>query len=203
VSAVCRDRVDGGAADAHHELIRAPMAGDAPLARLDPAVELLQAVVGARQVRHVVAVVEPVPEPPQDRHQVGQGRLQPRGEVAGRQRSLDLLQLRLDLPAHLARLGAGRTIDGARERAGRVAAAVAEAGQVLGAGQELDRLGPDGVAEDQTGPTVRAAGQFGAVADVGQRAEVVRALHRRPPAPVGPPAGSARRPRGRGAGGAP
>jgi hypothetical protein len=69
--------------------------------------------------------------------------------------------------AHLARLGLGRAVDGARERAGRVRAAVAKVGEMLRAGQELDRLGPDGVAEDEPGAAVGAGGQFGTVADMG------------------------------------
>ena len=84
-----RGGVGREAADADGERVGAPAPGGAPVAGLDPAVEALLLVVGPRQVGHVVAVGEAIPEPAEDDAEVRDRRAQPVGDPPGAERGVD------------------------------------------------------------------------------------------------------------------
>ena len=55
-------------------------------------VEVLKVVVGAGQSRHIIAVVQMLPEPAQEAHQVDHGRLQPKRDAPLLDGSADLVE---------------------------------------------------------------------------------------------------------------
>src|SRR5216683_3632779 len=104
-------------------------------------------------------------------------------EVPDTHHDIEPVARSLDLP----RLRARRTVHAPPKGARRVATAEAKVGHVRRAGQELDRLGPHAVAVLQRGTTVQTVGDFGAIAQVGQRPERARRLHRQLLSPPAPP----------------
>lgn len=78
----------------------------------------------------------------------------------------------------LLRLGLCRAIDRMPEGAGGVATAETQVAEMVDAGKRLDHLGPDGMAVDQRMAAVHTGGELGAIAHMGQGAELSCRFHR-------------------------
>src|SRR5436305_14773892 len=61
----CRQhRIHSEATHPDHKLVRSLLPGDPPLGAFEATVDVLELAIGARQLRHVIAVIECRPEPP-------------------------------------------------------------------------------------------------------------------------------------------
>ena len=88
-----RGGVDREATHPHHERIRSLAASDPTLLGLHAPIELLQRVVGPRQGRYVIAVVQPLTKPAQDHTQMQHRLAQPVGHQSVSKVRLELFQV--------------------------------------------------------------------------------------------------------------